>query len=80
MRRLGEEYEPYDRNKQFEVRFTDGEWYLIPSPGTINKTFVNGAHVPDSVATILHNGDEISVGNPTTNKTVLPIKVVIVTP
>lgn len=48
-------------------------WYIVPSPGNPNVTFLNNK--PLNAKTAVKDGDVVAVGNPQTMKTAGPMRV-----
>lgn len=58
---------------QFKTEKDVNYWYIVPSPGNPNVTFLNNK--PLNAKTAVKDGDVVAVGNPQTMKTAGPMRV-----
>ena len=58
---------------QFKTEKDVNYWYIVPSPGNPNITFLNNK--PLNAKTAVKDGDVVAVGNPQTMKTAGPMRV-----
>jgi serine/threonine protein kinase len=71
VRRFGAEAEFWDDKQCTLERRPDGQWVVIPAPGTVNETLVNGAAVTAPRA--LSDGDVLAAGRAAKAITKLPL-------
>lgn len=73
LRSFGEDAEFWDAAQCTIERRADGQWTVVPSPGSVNETLVNGA--PVTAATALRDGDVLAVGRSAKGVSKLPLTV-----
>lgn len=71
LRRFGADAEFWDDVQCTVERRSDGQWIVIPAPGTVNETLVNGARLTTPYA--LSEGDVLAAGRSAKAITKLPL-------
>jgi hypothetical protein len=71
LRRFGSEAEFWDAAQCTIERRADGQWTVIPAPGSVNETLINGAAV--TAPTALRDGDVVAVGRSAKGVSKLPL-------
>ncbi|HEX2208991.1 MAG TPA: FHA domain-containing protein, partial [Longimicrobium sp.] len=71
VRQFGEDASFWDTEQCVVERQADGEWQVVPAPGTTNETLLNGARI--TTPQVLHAGDVIAVGREARGIAKLPL-------
>jgi len=71
LRRFGADAEYWDDLQCTIERRSDGQWIVIPAPGTVNETLVNGA--PLTAPRALSEGDVLAAGRSAKGISKLPL-------
>jgi serine/threonine protein kinase len=71
LRRFGADAEFWDATQCTIERRADGQWTVIPVPGSVNETLVNGTAV--TAPTALREGDVLAVGRSAKGVSKLPL-------